>query len=296
MPNAVFTYSPSSKYDDQPEVRYHFPKTYLRVAEEAVGDWILYYEPRRTEGASSSAGRQSYIAMARVTRVVPDDQQPDHYYAYVADYLEFDSPVPFRANGKYFESILMKEDGTTSKGAFGRNMRSIPRYEFDYIVKQGFERELPTWEVADRARDPAPESVDRPLVEQVIRRPFRDEAFRRAERYLAAGADGLFIESPHDVAELEQIGRKFDVPQMANMLEGGRTPILPPAALGELGFGMAVYGISLLMHSVRTMQGVLAQLARGDIGFIGKGVGFEEYKSVVGFDAWAGIEDRHGVR
>src|SRR4051812_11459934 len=53
-----------------------------------------------------------------------------------------------------------------------------------------------------------------------------DEAFRRADQYLAAGADGIFIESPHDVKELELIGRKFDVPQMANMLEGGRTPIL----------------------------------------------------------------------
>jgi putative restriction endonuclease len=182
MTNAVFTYSPSSKYDDQPEARYHFPKTYLRVAEEAIGDWILYYEPRRTEGASSSAGRQSYFAMARVTRVVPDDQQPDHYYAYMADYLEFDSPVPFRENGKYFESILMKDDGTTSKGAFGRNMRSIPRHEFDYILAQGFARELPSWEVADRAREPVPETVDRPLVEQIVRRPFRDEAFRRHVR------------------------------------------------------------------------------------------------------------------
>lgn len=66
MPNAVFTYSPSSDYDDQPEVRYHFPKTYRRVAAQAVGDWILYYEPRRTEGASSSSGRQSYFAMAKV--------------------------------------------------------------------------------------------------------------------------------------------------------------------------------------------------------------------------------------
>jgi hypothetical protein len=75
MPNAIFTYSPNSRYDDQPELRYHFPKTYLRVAEEAVGDWILYCELRRTTGASSSSGRQSYFAMARVTRIVPDDQQ-----------------------------------------------------------------------------------------------------------------------------------------------------------------------------------------------------------------------------
>jgi 2-methylisocitrate lyase-like PEP mutase family enzyme len=118
-----------------------------------------------------------------------------------------------------------------------------------------------------------------------------DEAFRRAERYLEAGADGIFIESPHDVAELALIGRKFDVPQMANMLEGGRTPILKPAELAEMGFEIAIYGISLLMHSVRTMQDVLGKLAQGDVSFIGQGVGFEEYKSIVGFDDWAKIED-----
>jgi hypothetical protein len=56
---------------------------------------------------------------------------------------------------------------------------------------------------------------------------------------------------------------------------------------------MAVYGISLLMHSVRTMQGVLAKLAQGDTSFVGNGVGFEEYKSIVGFEDWAGIEDRY---
>ena len=90
-----------------------------------------------------------------------------------------------------------------------------------------------------------------------------DEAFRRAELYLKTGADGIFIESPHDVAELELIGRKFDVPQMANMLEGGRTPILTPAELADMGFEIAIYGISLLMHTVRTMQDVLAKLAQG---------------------------------
>jgi 2-methylisocitrate lyase-like PEP mutase family enzyme len=119
-----------------------------------------------------------------------------------------------------------------------------------------------------------------------------DDAYRRAELYLNAGADGIFIESPHDVDELQQIAAKFDVPQMANMLEGGRTPILTPAELDRMGFRIAIYGISLLMHSVRTMQDVLARLAKGDLSFIGKGVGFEEYKSIVGFGAWAGIEDR----
>ena len=60
-----------------------------------------------------------------------------------------------------------------------------------------------------------------------------------------------------------------------------------------MGFEIAIYGISLLMHSVRTMQDVLGKLAQGDVSFIGKGVGFEEYKSIVGFDDWAAIEDRY---
>lgn len=123
-----------------------------------------------------------------------------------------------------------------------------------------------------------------------------DEAYRRAERYLAAGADGLFIESPHDVAELEQIARKFDVPQMANMLEGGRTPILTPKELSDMGFRIAIYGISLLMHAVKTMQDVLAKLARGDTSFIGGGIGFEDYKTLVGFGDWAKIEDEFAGR
>jgi 2-methylisocitrate lyase-like PEP mutase family enzyme len=80
---------------------------------------------------------------------------------------------------------------------------------------------------------------------------------------------------------------------MANMLEGGRTPILKPSELAELGFEIAIYGISLLMHSVRTMQDVLAKLSQGDVSFIGNGVGFEEYKTIVGFERWAVIEDRY---
>ena len=182
MPRAVFTHSPSSAYDDQPELRYHFPKTYLRVAQQAIGDWVLYYEPRRTEGSSSSTGRQSYFAIARVTEVVPDLQQPDHYYAYLADYLEFDAPVPFRQGQHYLESILAKADGTTNKGAFGRAMRTIPTAEFDAIVAQGFAHELQPWEVADRARQHDAEIEVRRLVSQVMNRPFRDAAFRRHVR------------------------------------------------------------------------------------------------------------------
>jgi len=117
-----------------------------------------------------------------------------------------------------------------------------------------------------------------------------DEALRRGERYIRAGAEGLFIEAPVNIDELEKIGRAFEVPQLANMLEGGRTPVLTPAELEQIGFRIAIYGISLLMHAVRAMDNVLADLAHGKVDFAGKGVGFEEYKSIVGFEHWASIE------
>ena len=73
MPKAVFTTKVDPAYDDLPEQRYHFPRTYLRAAREALKDWIVYYEPRRTSAdLSSSGGRQSYFATAFL-----DDIQPD---------------------------------------------------------------------------------------------------------------------------------------------------------------------------------------------------------------------------
>lgn len=182
MTNAVFTFSESSSYDDQPEVRYHFPKTYLNAVLESKHDWIIYYEPRRSEGIQGSPGRKSYFAMARVREVLPDEQQPDLYYAYLTDYLEFDQPVPFKMGERYFESALLKEDGSTNKGAFGRSVRLISRSEFESILAEGFSRQLQPWERVDAVSAPVPEAVERPTVVQVVTRRFRDAAFRRHVR------------------------------------------------------------------------------------------------------------------
>ena len=120
-----------------------------------------------------------------------------------------------------------------------------------------------------------------------------DEALRRGERYIRAGADGLFVEAPVNIDELEKVGRAFEVPQLANMLEGGRTPVLTPIELEQIGFRIAIYGISLLMHAVRAMGNVLVDLAHGKVDFAGKGVGFEDYKSIVSFERWAGVEAKY---
>ncbi len=183
MTKVVLTSKVDPTYDDLPEERYHFPKTYLRQIERAVGDWIVYYEPRRPTGdLSSSGGRQSYFAIAKLLQIEPDPIQKDHYYAFVSNYLEFDHPVPFKHGTHYFESALQREDGETNKGAFGRSVRVIPDSEYDLIFKAGFTKTLeltkpatamqaePLYEISDVP-------FDRPIIESVVARPFRDAAF-----------------------------------------------------------------------------------------------------------------------
>ena len=184
MAKGVFTTKVNPTYDDLPEVRYHFPKTYLNQAQATVGDWIVYYEPRRQgSNAASRGGRQVYFATARVQRIADDPHRHAHYYALVTDFLEFEHIVPFRQGGKYLENALMKEDGSTNKGAFGRSVRLISDNEYQLILQLGFTK--PTddqMEDADVTAAEEPETYARPVVEQLQFRPFRDAAFTRGVR------------------------------------------------------------------------------------------------------------------
>ena len=180
MSKAVFTTKIDPTYDDLPEERYHFPRTYLGQAQAAVGDWIVYYEPRRSSGdLSSRGGRQAYFATARLNAIEPDYKRPDHFYGLMSDYLEFDDAVPFREGDFYFESHLRRDDGGTNKGQFGRAVRAIPDGEYDLILKRGFAQVLLPENPAAvpfSVADP-PTSFERPIIERVVSRPFRDAAF-----------------------------------------------------------------------------------------------------------------------
>ena len=190
---AVLTTKVDPSYDDLPEHRYHFPRTYLGAVGEALDDWIVYYEPRRTSAdLSSRGGRQSYFATARIVRIDRDPRRDDHFYAYVKDYLEFDRPVPFREGSFYYESRLQKSDGSTNKGMFGRSARVVPDAEYHRIlaagfttgidarqrfgIREGMRRDSGDWELVDRPY------AERPIIEQLSRRRFRDRAFTRGIR------------------------------------------------------------------------------------------------------------------
>ena len=207
MAKVVFTVRPGSVYDDLPEERYHFPHTYLRVARDAIGDWILYYEPRRDHG------RQAYVATARVTTVDPDPSTPDHFYARIADYIEFKNPVPFRVADddgfRYFESALRKADGSVNLGTFQRAVHGIPEDEYLMIVRMGMLGETvsahPEVDGADMAAEP---EVDygRRILESLVARPVRDVAFREVvlSAYSSACAmTGLRLVNGGGQAEVE---------------------------------------------------------------------------------------------
>jgi putative restriction endonuclease len=184
MAKAIFTTKAEPTYDDLPEARYHFPRTYLRQVEAARGDWIVYYEPRRSSGdLSSRGGRQSYFATARVDRIEPDPARHNHFYALVSEFLEFDRPVPFREGARYFEAALERDDGKANKGAFGRAVRAISDTEYDLILQAGFTRTLGALSRQDIAAQESSGLAEelaifaRPVVEQIVRRPFREAAF-----------------------------------------------------------------------------------------------------------------------
>lgn len=129
---AVFDVKPGSGYDDDITRRYHFParRNYLEAARNAVGDWVLFREPQR------NGGRRAYIAFARVTGAVPDPERSDHYYANVADYLEFPTPVPFIKDGRYAEALLrgVLDPSRVGQAVQGKSMRPILSEDFDDIV------------------------------------------------------------------------------------------------------------------------------------------------------------------
>lgn len=182
MTYVVFTAAEHSRYDDDIAQRYHFPRTYLAQAKAAIGSWVIFYEPRRGSGQSSYGGRQAYFAMAQLERIDPDPESRNHYYARLIGYVEFDRPVPFFEGHHYYESALRKADGSTNKGAFGRSVRTLPEEEFWAIARAGFAHELEPWEAPLKVAEEIPAYIERPIIEQVVSRRFRDEAFRRHVR------------------------------------------------------------------------------------------------------------------
>ena len=90
-----------------------------------------------------------------------------------------------------------------------------------------------------------------------------DEAMWRMAAFADAGADILFLEAPVDEREMESFAGAFRLPAMANMLDGGVTPILAPERLGAMGFSLVVYGTSVLGAAAWSVDRALKSIRAG---------------------------------
>jgi len=118
-----------------------------------------------------------------------------------------------------------------------------------------------------------------------------DEAIARCQAFRALGADITFLEAPLDEAEMRQYCGSVDGPKMANLIEGGRTPILPPATLEAIGYTIAVFPLSLLNVSIAAMRAALGELREGRQP--SASMDFEALKAAVGFPAYYAEEARY---
>ena len=134
----VFIHRSDSIYDDSPAERYQFPKPYLSRVEACVGDWIVYYEPRKV---SETRG---YFAVAKVQQVIPDPVVPGMYQALIEpeSYLDFANPVQFNdANGPVERGVL-NDEGKIS-GRAQSAVRPLSPADFQRIVTLGLEDSTP---------------------------------------------------------------------------------------------------------------------------------------------------------
>jgi 2-methylisocitrate lyase-like PEP mutase family enzyme len=122
-----------------------------------------------------------------------------------------------------------------------------------------------------------------------------DEALRRADAYAKAGADILFVESPESIEEMRTIGRTFDRPLVANMVEGGRTPVADRMTLQELGYSIAIYpafGFLAAGDALRSAYGYLKDHGSS----VGANVPlykFSEFSELMGFRAVAEFDETY---
>ena len=121
-----------------------------------------------------------------------------------------------------------------------------------------------------------------------------DDAIRRAEMYLKAGADGVYVEGPESVEQLEKIGREFKgAPLAVSILEnGGKTPWLPPKEMHALGFNMILFPTTLLFRQTRAIQEALVDLKNGRPMRQDAAVDMTEFEVIVDVAYWKSIEQK----
>ena len=125
-----------------------------------------------------------------------------------------------------------------------------------------------------------------------------DEAIRRGKLYRDAGADIVFVEAPRSLDELRAVKEAIpDTPLFANMIEGGKTPLLSFEELQSLGYSMVVFPLTALFAATKAIARVYEELYchKTTAAVTGDLIGFEEFERIVGVPELRALEERYGV-
>jgi 2-methylisocitrate lyase-like PEP mutase family enzyme len=122
-----------------------------------------------------------------------------------------------------------------------------------------------------------------------------DEALNRCRDFEAEGADIVFLEAPETESEMRRFCETVRKPCMANMVPGGKTPILPPQDLQSVGYKLALYPVVLMSSAIAAMQSALAALKPGGQVPLPQSISFGDLQQLVGFPDYWQRETRYKV-
>lgn len=113
-----------------------------------------------------------------------------------------------------------------------------------------------------------------------------DQAIERANRYREAGADLIFVEAPRTEEQMRRINREVDAPTMANMVEGGRTPMFSPAELQDFGYNVVVFPLSAIYAAAWAVRQLMEEIRRNGTtkAFMQRMIVFEDFNRLVGLE------------
>jgi len=122
-----------------------------------------------------------------------------------------------------------------------------------------------------------------------------DDALRRAEAAVKAGADMLFVEAPATIEQIERVARAFDTPLLFNYAPGGRSPLLPFGRLRELGYAVILLPVDTLFVAARAIQTFLrdAREADGVLPLAARYVPFAEFNELIGVTEQFALGERY---
>lgn len=122
-----------------------------------------------------------------------------------------------------------------------------------------------------------------------------DDAIERAKHYKKIGADAVFVEAPRSIDEMRKIGKEINAPLVANMIEGGATPVLSARELHKMGFKIILYPLSVLYANTFASLAILKELKKsGTTKRLAKSVvTFNEFNDIVELSKFRSMENRY---